>query len=96
MQAVFASLRRKRNIKRYASFSSFLVFLMSNLQIMRKEYIVPKQVACKLLSEKIISSSDKSISSKGFVDEITYGGTDVDGSLEPGVKANTNLWDNEW
>ena len=63
---------------------------------MRKDYIVPKQIAYKLLSEKIISLSDKSISSKGFVDEITYGGTDVDGSLEPGVKANTNLWDNEW
>lgn len=62
---------------------------------MKKEYIAPMQITCKLLSEKVISTSER-IKSSGSVDDIIYGGVDEEGTIEPSVKVLSNIWDDEW
>jgi ribosomal protein L25 (general stress protein Ctc) len=62
---------------------------------MKKEYIAPTQITCKLLSEKGISTSER-IKTSGSVDDIIYGGIDEEGTIEPSVKVLSNIWDDEW
>ncbi len=62
---------------------------------MKKEYIAPTQITCKLLSEKGISTSER-IKTSGSVDGVIYGGIDEEGTIEPSVKVLSNIWDDEW
>ncbi len=62
---------------------------------MKRKYIAPTQIACNLVCEKVISTSER-IKSSGSVDDILYGGIDEEGTIEPSVKVLSNIWDDEW
>ena len=66
------------------------------MTIMKRKYITPCQFATRLLSENIISASRYINSAGGNVNDIHYGGTDENGTINPDVKIHTNIWDDEW
>lgn len=59
---------------------------------MKKRYISPDFIILNLQVAKMISTSNDVSSNNG----IGYGGIDEDGSQDPSVKANNNVWDEDW
>ncbi len=77
-------------IKRYASFSYFLILLIFKIQIMKKTYIMPEALVVSLfanapvLQDPSVPSDDDHINAEEF---------EVKGASTGGSK---NIWDEEW
>ena len=60
---------------------------------MKKTYIKPKALVCKINTELVIAGSEDIKSNNG----INYGGVDEEGTKDPEVKQNHyNVWDDDW
>lgn len=60
---------------------------------MKKNYIAPSTYIAILELQQMIAASD-SITSTGDVTDITYGGSDTDGSKDPSSRRRSQ-WDDE-
>lgn len=69
-----------------------LVLLMSKSEIMKKIYVSPDFITVNLQGVQMISASDDVKSNNG----LSYGGIDGEGNLDPEVKENKNVWDENW
>ena len=69
-----------------------LVLLMSKSEIMKKIYVSPDFITVNLQGVQMISASDDVKSNNG----LSYGGVDGGGNLDPEVKENKNIWDENW
>ena len=79
------------DIKRYASFSYFLILLISKFQIMKKIYIQPTMLAVTMQHQShILEISINEATGPGGT---SYGGGS-DG--EAHTKENKSIWDDEW
>ena len=78
------------DIKRYASFSYFLILLISKFQIMKKTYIIPEALVVSLfanapvLQDPSVPSDNEHVNAEDF---------EVKGASTGGSK---NIWDEEW
>ena len=83
------------NIKRYASFSYFLILLISKFQIMKKTYISPEAL-CLSLDPKmpLLLGYSRMIAEEGqFTKEYNFVDDEEDAPAGGGVKS---IWDDEW
>lgn len=69
-----------------------LILLMSKSEIMKKIYVSPDFITVNLQGVQMISASDDVKSNNG----LSYGGVDGEGNLDPEVKENKNVWDENW
>lgn len=60
---------------------------------MKKTYIIPNTLICRINTERFIAGSQDITSNNGM----TYGGVDEEGEVDPSVKQNHyNVWDDDW
>ena len=83
------------DIKRYVSFSYFLILLISKSQIMKKTYIIPVSLTVNLGSCDAILQT---VSGASTLSNTRYGGNSAGNVTSADVKgqSDVNVWDSEW
>ena len=84
------------NTKRYASFSYFLILLISKFQIMKKTYISPEALSLSLDPKMpLLLGYSRMIAEEGqFTKEYNF--VDDEEDAAPAGGGVKSIWDDEW